>query len=178
MRTIETGLEGLRIVELASHRDERGGFDRLWCRDEFAAADLAFRPIQSSLSTNLRAGTLRGMHWQEGAGAETKLVRVVHGAIFDVAVDLRPGSPTRFRWYGLWLEVAVNRALLIPPGFAHGFLSQADDSAVLYMMDAPHEPAAARGARWDDPRFAIDWPGAPVVISERDRTWPDFGEAR
>ena len=174
MKALPTPLPGLTIVEFDRHLDARGGFERVWCSRDFAAAGLRLLPQQISLSTNPRAGTLRGLHWSAGAPGETKLVRVTRGAIFDVAVDLRPDSPTRARWFGLELDATVPRALLIPAGFAHGFITLADDSDVLYAIDELHEAELARGARWDDPAFGIVWPRAPVTISDRDRAWPDW----
>jgi len=174
VKALPTPLPGLTVVEFDRHLDARGGFERVWCAGDFAAAGLDLAPRQISLSTNPCAGVLRGLHWSAGTRGETKLVRVTHGAVFDVAVDLRPGSPMRGRWFGLELNAAVPRALLIPAGFAHGFLTLEADSDVLYAIDEPHDPALARGARWDDPAFAIAWPGPPVTISERDRAWPDW----
>ena len=167
-----TPLSGLLVVGPEKHQDARGFFARLWCETEFAAAGIDFRPTQISTSFNARAGTLRGMHWQEAPHAETKLVRAAAGRVFDVAVDLRADSPTRYGWFGLVLDAAEHTALLIPPGFAHGFLTLTDAAEVLYAIDAPYAPAAARGARYDDPAFGIAWPGTPVVIGERDLGWP------
>lgn len=169
-----TGLAGLWAVRPTALTDERGLFARVYCRDTFAAAGVPFEPVQMSVSFNHRAGTLRGLHWQAPPQAEAKLVRVTRGRIWDVAVDLRPGSPTRLAWVGMELDSDGRAALLIPPGFAHGFITLADETEVLYAMDAPHAPDAARGARWDDPAFAIRWPRAPALMSERDRTWPDY----
>lgn len=167
-----TKLDGVLVVRPEKHQDARGFFARLWCETEFAAAGIDFRPTQISTSFNARAGTLRGMHWQEAPHAETKLVRAAAGRVFDVVVDLRVDSPTRYRWFGVELDAATHTALLIPPGFAHGFLTLTDAAEVLYAIDAPYAPAAARGARYDDPAFGIVWPSAPVVIGERDLVWP------
>lgn len=167
-----TPLASLFVVRPARHADERGFFARLWCDQAFADAGLPFRPAQISTSFNHRRGTLRGMHWQAVPFAETKLVRAVRGCIFDVAVDLRPHSPTWGRWFGIALDAAEGLALLIPPDFAHGFLTLSDDAEVLYLIDMAHQPAAARGAPWNDPLIAIDWPFPPVVVSARDQDWP------
>lgn len=169
-----TKLFGLFVVRVEKHPDPRGFFARLWCEQEFAAAGVAFRPSQISLSSNRCAGTLRGLHWQAGAHAETKLVRATRGRIFDVAVDLRPGSETLGRWFGLDLDAADQTALLIPAGFAHGFVTITDNAEVTYLIDVPFVPDAARGARYDDPAFGIAWPVAPRVISSRDLEWPTF----
>lgn len=177
MNLERTALDGLFVVRTTPIADERGLFVRTWCQDSFRAAGIDFSPRQTSASFNHRAGTLRGLHWQQAPAAETKLVRVTRGRIFDVAVDLRPGSATRGRWVAEVLDADSRSALLIPPGFAHGFITLDDASEVLYAMDAPQSPAHARGARWDDPAFGITWPLAPVVMSERDRQWPPFDPA-
>ena len=179
MRVEATGIAGLHVLLAEPIHDERGLFARTYCRQEFAAGGLAFEPVQMSTSFNRVAGTLRGMHWQVAPGAETKLVRVTRGRVFDVVVDLRADSPTRHSCFGLQLDAESRNALLIGPGLAHGFITLDDSTEVLYAMDAPHAPAYARGARWDDPTLRIAWPRAPEVISERDRHWPDFvpGEA-
>lgn len=165
-----TPLAGLFVVRPARQSDARGFFARLWSAQDFAAAGHPFAPTEISASFNHAAHTLRGMHWQADPHGETKLVRATAGRVFDVAVDLRPG-PTRHRWFGCVLDAAAHNALLIPPGFAHGFLTLTDAAEVLYAIDTPYTPAAARGARWDDPAFAIDWPAAPAVIAARDRDW-------
>jgi dTDP-4-dehydrorhamnose 3,5-epimerase len=167
-----TPLEGLLLVRPTKHADARGFFARLWSADDFAAAGHPFAPSQISASFNHAVHTLRGLHWQADPHGETKLVRATAGRVFDVAVDLRPGSATRHRWFGCVLDAAAHNALLIPPGFAHGFLSLTDGAEVQYAIDSPHTPHAARGARWDDPAFAIAWPAAPLVIATRDRDWP------
>jgi dTDP-4-dehydrorhamnose 3,5-epimerase len=160
------------LVRPDKHRDTRGFFARLWCEDSFAAAGIDFRPSQISVSFNQGAGTLRGLHWQDPPHAETKLVRASAGRLFDVAVDLRPGSATKGRWYGVTLDAQDHTALLIPAGFAHGFVTLDDATEVTYCIDAPFAPAAARGARYDDPSIAIAWPRPPAVISDRDLAWP------
>ncbi len=167
-----TPLPGLLVVRPRRHADLRGTFARLWCADTFAAAGLDFRPVQISASWNRLAGTLRGMHWQAGPHAETKLVRASRGRVFDVAADLRPGSPEFRRWFGLELGHDTQLGMLIPAGFAHGFVTLTDDAEVTYAIDAAHEPAAARGARFDDPALGIAWPRPPVVLSDRDLQWP------
>ncbi len=169
-----TAIAGVLDIRTPKARDERGAFLRLYCRETFAAAGTDFVPVQASLSENLLRHTLRGMHWQAAPSAERKLVRCARGAILDVALDLRPGSATWLRHIAVELRAEDSNALLIPPGCAHGFLTLTDDAAVEYMMDVPHAPALARGARWDDPAFGIVWPAPPAVISDRDRTWPDF----
>jgi len=173
MRFSQTEIAGAVLVEIEPREDERGGFARLHCPDEFAAAGHPFQPAQTSLSRNPQAGTLRGMHYQPAPHAETKLVRVVRGRIFDVALDLRPGSPTYRRWTSAELSADNARALLIPEGVAHGFLTLEPDTDVLYQIDPAFRPGHEAGVRWDDPAFGIAWPAAPALISPRDATYPD-----
>jgi dTDP-4-dehydrorhamnose 3,5-epimerase len=175
VRFTETEIAGVVVVELEEHVDERGSFARTWCRDEMAVAGLASELAQCSLSRNPRAGTLRGLHFQHAPHEEAKLVRCTRGAIFDVAVDLRPGSATRGRWFGVGLDAERGRALYVPEGCAHGFQTLVDETEVWYMISAPYVPEASAGVRWDDPLLAITWPEAAVrVISERDRALPGY----
>ncbi len=169
-----TALQGLMVVEAEPVADVRGLFARLHCPEELTDAGHPFTPAQTSLSRNTRAGTLRGMHYQPAPYAETKLVRVTRGRIFDVAVDLRPGSPTHRRWTGVELSAENLKALLIPEGFAHGFITLEDETDVLYQISPAFRPGRDAGVRWDDPAFAIAWPMAPQVISERDAQYPDY----
>ena len=170
-----TPLDGLLVVRPEKHADERGFFARLWCADAFAAAGLTFRPHQISTSFNRAPGTLRGLHWQAAPHGETKLVRAAAGRVWDVAVDLREGSPTRLAWFGLVLDAAEHTGLLIPPGFAHGFLTLSDNAEMLYAIDTPYVAEAARGARYDDPALAIAWPHPPAVIAARDLRFAPLG---
>jgi len=170
-----TSIPGLFQVSVAAHADERGLFARTYCAQEFEAAGTGFGPIrQTGLSANARRGTLRGMHWQAAPACERKLVRPACGQIFDVVVDLRPDSPTFRRWYGKVLDAALHDALLIPPLCAHGFLTLKDETLVEYAMDCHFSPEHSRGVRYDDPAFGIEWPAVPAVISERDRSYPDY----
>jgi dTDP-4-dehydrorhamnose 3,5-epimerase len=169
-----TALEGAVVVNLDRHPDNRGFFARTWCAREFAAQGLPSILAQCSVSWNERRHTLRGMHWEASPQVESKLVRCTRGAIFDVIVDLRPESPSYLQHVGLCLRANDHRAVFIPPGMAHGFLTVEDETEVLYQMDSFYAPDAERGARWDDPALAISWPAAPAVISERDRTFPAF----
>lgn len=169
-----TGLGGVVLVHPERHADERGFFARTWCAREFEAAGISSGLAQCSVSWNEHRYTLRGMHWEAAPQRESKLVRCTRGAIFDVAVDLRAESPTYLSHLGVELGADDHRALFIPPGVAHGFLTLEERTEVLYQMDSFYAPEAERGARWDDPAFAIGWPAEPVVISERDRTLPDF----
>ena len=174
MRFTETKVAGAFLIEPEPIADERGFFARTWCREEFADHGLTPELAQANISFNHRKGTLRGLHYQEPPHAEAKLVRSVRGAIWDLALDLRPDSPTYLAWFGAELT-AGNRAMLyVPEDCAHGFLTLTDDTEVAYQMSAPYAPQAARGVRFDDPAFGIEWPGEVVMINERDRAYPDF----
>ncbi|HEY8004789.1 MAG TPA: dTDP-4-dehydrorhamnose 3,5-epimerase family protein [Phenylobacterium sp.] len=168
-----TEIPGVVVVDIQPREDGRGAFARLHCPQEFAAAGHPFAPAQTSLSRNPHAGTLRGMHYQPAPHAETKLVRAIRGRIFDVALDLRPGSPTYRRWTAAELSAGDARALLIPEGVAHGFLTLEPDTDVLYQISPAFEPGHEAGVRWDDPAFAIAWPARPRIISDRDSGYPD-----
>lgn len=179
-----TALAGAFVLELERHEDERGFFARTFCREEFAEHGLDPSVVQCSLSYNRTAGTLRGMHYQgapagEAPGAlagEAKLVRVVRGAIHDVIVDCRPGSPTFGRHAALRLDDEERRSLYVPPLFAHGFQTLADDTEILYQMSSTYAPEHARGFRHDDPELLIEWPLPVSVISEKDRALPPFAD--
>ncbi|MGH6742047.1 MAG: dTDP-4-dehydrorhamnose 3,5-epimerase family protein [Bradyrhizobium sp.] len=174
MRFSQTALLGVQVIDLDAQEDARGSFARTFCEDEFAGAGLDFRPKQINLSHNPRAMTLRGMHYQAAPHGEPKVVQCIRGRIFDVAVDLRPGSPNHRSWFGLELAPELRRMLFIPEGFAHGFITLSADSDVLYLMGRPFEASVQRGVRWDDPAFAIQWPAQPCVMSPRDETFPDY----
>jgi dTDP-4-dehydrorhamnose 3,5-epimerase len=174
MRFTATRLPGVVLVDIEPHADERGSFARLQCPEEFAAAGHSLAPVQTSLSRNPKAGTLRGLHYQPAPHAETKLVRAVRGRMFDVAIDLRRDSSTYRQWTAAELSAENARALLIPEGVAHGFLTLEPDTDVLYQISPKFEPGHEAGVRWDDPAFAIAWPAPPALISERDATYPDW----
>ncbi len=174
MRFSATDIAGVVIVEAEVHADARGGFARLHCPEEFAAAGIPFEPAQTSLSTNPRAGTLRGLHFQPAPHAETKLVRAVRGRAFDVALDLRPDSPTHRRWVATELSAANSRGLFIPEGVAHGFMTLEPDTDILYQIAPAHVAGHAAGVRWDDPAFAIAWPMRPALLSPADAAYPDY----
>ena len=177
MRFRPLGLPGAFAIDLEPHADERGFFARSFCAREFAAAGLDSRLVQASLSWNPRRGTLRGLHWQAEPHAEAKVVRCVRGRIWDVLVDVRPGSLAFRRHHALELSADGREAVYIPPGVAHGFLTLEDGCEVHYQVSQFHAPDAARGARFDDPAFAIPWPAPVMVLSERDRSWPPFPAA-
>ena len=174
----ETRLAGAFTIDVEPHEDERGFFARVWDGEEFAQHGLDTRVVQSSIAYNRAAGTLRGLHFQALPFAETKLVRCTRGAIWDVVVDLRPGSPTFLEWVAVELSAENRRTLYVPEQFAHGYQTLEDGSEVWYQMSAPYAPQAARGLRWDDPKLGIEWPPAERrVISERDLAWPDVDDA-
>jgi dTDP-4-dehydrorhamnose 3,5-epimerase len=167
-------LDGAWLLRLEPHEDERGFFARLWCASEFAGRSLAGALQQCSLSYNRHAQTIRGMHYQAAPREEAKIVRCVRGAIFDVLLDLRPGSPTFQRWIGRELTADNRLSFYVPEGVAHGFQTLTDDTEVLYMISERHDPDLACGVRWNDPAFGIRWPLPPGLISTRDRDYPDF----
>lgn len=168
-----TSIAGAFLIDIEPLRDERGLFARTVCREAFAAQGLNGDFVQQSLSWNARQGTLRGLHWQAAPYAEDKLVRVVRGALFDVAVDLRPTSSSFGQWFGAQLDQDNRRAFYIPKGCAHGFQTLVDDTEILYQMTTLYCPDAARGLRWDDPHLAIAWPDPlGAIVGERDRTLP------
>jgi dTDP-4-dehydrorhamnose 3,5-epimerase len=167
-------LPGAFIIEPELIADERGFFARTFCRDEFAAHGLNPDLVQCSVSFNKHKGTLRGMHYQKKPHEEAKLVRCTKGAICDVIIDLRPDSSTFTRWAGVELSAQNHVAIYIPEGFAHGFLTLVDESEVFYQMSEPFHSDCAAGVRWDDPVFAIEWLGEIGVMSERDKSYPNF----
>lgn len=173
MRLEATAIGGVMRVRPEPRSDDRGLFARLQCPEEFAAGGVDFQPAQTSLSRNPRQGTLRGMHYQPAPHAETKLVRVTRGRIFDVALDLRPGSPTFRQWTAAELSAENLEGLLIPEGVAHGFITLEPDTDVLYQIAPAYRPGHEAGVRWDDPAFAIAWPARPTLISDRDASYPD-----
>ena len=168
----ESALAGAYLVEMERIEDDRGFFARSYCAAEFAAHGLPADMPQCSVSFNSRRATLRGLHFQADPHAEDKLVRCTAGAIYDVIVDLRPRSPTRRRWMGVELTAENRRALFVPKGFAHGFITLADGAEVLYMMSVPYAPGFGRGIRWNDPALAIDWPLEPQHMTDRDAAYP------
>lgn len=170
----ETDIAGVFEIAIDLHPDERGFFARTWCEREFRERGLNPNVVQCSISFNAKKGTLRGVHYQAEPNPEAKLVRCTRGRLFDVALDLRPNSATYLRWTGVELTAANRHALYIPEGCAHGFLTLDNDTEALYQMSEFYHPEAARGVRWNDPAFGIVWPSTVEVISDRDRTYPDF----
>jgi dTDP-4-dehydrorhamnose 3,5-epimerase len=170
----ETKLHKSYILEIKKIEDDRGFFGRSWCRNELEEKGLNSNIAQANTSFSFKKGTLRGMHFQVHPNEETKLIRCVRGAIFDVIIDLRPDSPTFKEWIGVELTADNYKMLYVPEGFAHGFVTLTDNVEVYYNVTAFYTPGAERGIRWNDPQFEIDWPISPVVISDKDQAHPDF----
>ena len=170
----ELSLPGAFVVDIQPITDERGFFARGWCRKEFQAYGLASEFVQRNIGFSQRKGTLRGMHYQAAPHAEVKLVRCTRGAVCDVIVDLREGSRTFRKWHAVELSADNHRMIYVPEGFAHGYLTLTDDAEIYYDTTCVYDPGSARGVRFDDPAFAIQWPASPVVISEKDKIYPDF----
>lgn len=174
----ETPLRGAFVADLKRIEDSRGYFGRAWCHRELAEVGVHFEPVQANMSGSHRRGTLRGLHYQVAPHEEAKFIRCVRGAVFDVIVDLRAGSPTHGQWFGTDLTADNRRALLVPQGFAHGYQTLQDDSEVLYLVSAYFAPGAEKGLRWNDPAIGIRWPVTEgVTLSDKDAAWPDLGSA-
>ncbi len=174
MRFIETPVRGAFIIDPEPKVDERGSFARVWCTRELAERGLKAAFVQCNASVSTRRGTLRGLHYQAAPHLEAKLIRCIRGSVFDVVVDVRSDSPTFLKWYGAELTAASGRMMYVAEGLAHGYLTLEDDCEVMYPVTQFYEPGAERGVRWDDPRFAIEWPIRPIHLSPKDRSWPDF----
>jgi|SRR5215471_5397084 len=174
MRFLKTKLPGVLEIRIDAKPDERGFFARTWCQEEFESQGLCGKLVQCSLSFSKRRGTLRGMHYQAVPHAETKLVRCTKGAIYDVVLDLRSTSPTFREWVAVILTAEDRNMVYVAEGCAHGFLTLENESEVTYQMSEFYNAESARGVRWDDPAFQIQWSAKVEVISERDRTYPDF----
>jgi dTDP-4-dehydrorhamnose 3,5-epimerase len=170
----ETILRGVFIIDPERREDARGFFARTWCERECAAHGLDTRIAQCNVSFNTRKGTLRGLHYQAPPAQEAKLVRCTRGTIHDVVVDVRPDSATFRRHIGLVLSAENRRMLYIPGGCAHGFQTLEDATEVFYQMSEVYAPEHARGVRWNDPTFGIEWPPAARTILKRDQEYPDF----
>ncbi|MEM7220391.1 MAG: dTDP-4-dehydrorhamnose 3,5-epimerase [Pseudomonadota bacterium] len=172
MKFESTNLEGLVVIEPEPVADARGHFARVWCEREMADNGVGTRVAQSSISLNLQRGTLRGIHFQINPFQEAKLVRCERGAMFDVAVDLRPESHTYRRWFGIELSQTNMRMLYIPEGFGHGFQTLEDNTQILYQISQEYVPASGSGLRYDDPSLGVEWPLPVTVISDKDLAWP------
>jgi dTDP-4-dehydrorhamnose 3,5-epimerase len=173
----ETAIPGAYLVDLEKRGDDRGFFARAFCAQEFKAHGLATNFVQVNDSLSIHKGTLRGMHYQLTPKAETKLVRCIRGAIYDVILDLRSSSPSFGRSFGAELTAENCRMMYVPKGFAHGFITLADDTEAFYFVDEVYAPAWERGIRWNDPRFELSWPIPPVVLSDKDANQRDFDPA-
>jgi dTDP-4-dehydrorhamnose 3,5-epimerase len=171
-----TTIDGAFLIRPERFEDERGFFARLYCPNELAARGLDPRIVQRSVSYNRRRGTLRGMHFQVAPHEENKIVSSLTGSIWDVIVDLRRASPTYRRWFGATLTGEGLEALFVPAGCAHGFITLADETRVHYEISEFHHPESARGVRYDDPAFGIEWPIEPVIMAARDRAYPSYVE--
>ncbi len=174
----ETELRGVWRIGLEPRADERGSFARAFCRREFEAHGLPSDFVQCNASFNTRRGTLRGLHLQLEPHAECKLVRCTRGSVFDVAVDLRAGSPTFARWTAVELSATTGQMLLVPEGFAHGYLTLEDSTEVFYQVTVEYHPESETGLRWDDPQVGVAWPISPACVSPRDRGLPDLDRLR
>jgi dTDP-4-dehydrorhamnose 3,5-epimerase len=172
VRFVATPLDGVFVVELEPHADERGFFARAFCAAELDEQGLVSTVAQANLSYNVRAGTTRGLHYQDESAPEAKFFRCIRGETFNVAVDVRPGSPTFRRWFGTTLSAENRTALYLPPLCAAGYQALTDGAEVVYLTSAAYAPEAERGIRADDPLLGIEWPLAPSIRSEKDRAWP------
>ena len=172
MNFLPLEIDGAWVIDPAPIEDARGRFMRAWCAREFADHGIAFTPVQANMGRSIERGTLRGMHYQLPSAPEAKLVRCTEGRMFDVVLDIRPGSATYGAWHGVELSAQNGRMLFLPEGCAHGYQTLEDDTEMYYMTSAYYAPQAARGARFDDPAFAIGWPLAVAAISEQDSNWP------
>jgi dTDP-4-dehydrorhamnose 3,5-epimerase len=174
MRFEKTIVDGCFVISQEPRGDERGFFARWFCATEFAAQGLKCTIAQANNSFSAQAGTLRGLHYQIVPSAEAKLVRCIGGSAYDVVLDLRSGSPTFGKWAGETLTGENRRMMYVPEGCAHGFLTLADDTEMLYLASAPYDGSRERVLRWNDSRFAIEWPRQPVLLSEKDRTASNY----
>lgn len=171
MKLETTPIEGLFVLHRQVHRDERGFFSRLFADDELAIAGRPTKAVHVNSSTSVESGTLRGIHFQYPPYAEAKIVSCASGAIWDVGIDLRPDSPTRFRWFGTKLSPENGLSMVIPEGFGHAFITLEPNSTAIYVVSCPYMPKYESGVKFDDPFIGIKWPINPTVISSKDRSW-------
>ena len=174
MKFMETPLKGAFVIEIEPRGDERGFFARAFCQRELTAAGLNPKIVQINNSLSRHAGTLRGIHYQLAPKAEDKIVRCIRGALYDAIIDLRPDSPTFLQHYGVELTAENRKALYVPKGFGHAFLTLVDDTETLYMVTEYYAPDRERGLRFNDPKLGIPWPIPPTVVSDKDRAWPEY----
>lgn len=176
LRFKPTSVAGAVVIDPILRQDDRGHFSRAWCIREFAEQGIDFVPLQANTGFSLRKGTLRGLHFQVKPALEAKLVRCTRGALFDVVVDLRPESPSCFKWFGIELCADSYQMLYVPEGCGHGYQTLEDNTDLYYMTSQYFTPEAARGVRFDDPAFGIEWPLVPTAMSDQDRNWPLVSE--
>jgi dTDP-4-dehydrorhamnose 3,5-epimerase len=174
MKFTETEVGGVYVIDPTRYEDVRGFFAPAFSAREFKARGMAEQFVETNISYSVKRGTLRGVHLQAAPHGQAKLVRCTRGRVFDVAVDIRPDSPTRGRWVGVELTAENRRMLYIPGDCAHGFQTLEDDSEVFYMVSSPYDAASGRGFRWNDPAFGIEWPEAEPILIERDEAYPDY----
>ena len=174
MKFTSLPLSGAYLIDLEKRGDDRGFFGRFFCETEFAQHGLLDRFVQINNSLTAKNGTLRGMHYQLPPAAEVKVVRCIHGALYDVILDLRPHSKSFGQSFGAELTAENRTMMYVPQGFAHGFLTLQPDTEALYLVSAAYAPDAERGIRFDDPKFSIRWPVTPSELSDKDRKWPDY----
>lgn len=174
MKLTPTPIAGLMVADSDARGDDRGFFRRAFCGPTLAENGIDFTPVQANMSYSAKRGTMRGLHYQTGEAPEGKFFRCIRGAIYDMTVDLRAGSPTFLQSFGIELSAENAKALVIPPGFAHGFLTLTDDAEVLYLTSHVYAPAHEGAVRFDDPLIGMQWPFAPLVVSDRDRAIPDL----
>ena len=172
MRVDKTPIEGLLVLHHDIHHDDRGVFERTYCKDEFLRLGLSVEFAQTSLSFNKKINTLRGLHYQQNPHQEVKLVKCIYGVIYDVVVDLRENSPTYCFWHSEILSFEDGKSILVPVGCAHGFLTLKENTTILYQISAFYNHSSATGVRWNDPKLSIHWPAIPDVISEKDNNFP------
>ena len=172
MRFTQTEISGAWLIDTIPHEDNRGRFFRAWCVHEFTEHGINFVPVQANMGLSFRKGTVRGMHFQVEPALEAKLVRCTRGAMFDVVLDLRPNSKTFGKWYGVELTADNGRILYLTERCAHGYQTLEDRTEMHYMASHVYTPSAARGARFDDPAFRVNWPLPVSIVSEQDRNWP------
>jgi len=177
MKFNPTGLEGAYTIDLEKRGDERGFFARVFCENEFGELNLSKHFVQVNNSSSAEIGTLRGMHYQLAPAAETKVVRCIKGALWDVILDLRKDSATFGQWFGAELSAENRTMMYCPRGFAHGFITLEPDTEAFYFTDNFYAPEQERGIRYNDPKFNIQWPREPEVVSDKDQNWRDFDES-
>jgi len=170
----ETKVDDCLKIKLERRGDDRGFFARFYCAEEYRNCGYPLEVVQANDSLSAEKGTLRGMHYQIGSASETKIIRCLKGAIYDVVIDLRPSSKTYLKWDGFHLDEENRDMVRVPRGCAHGFLTLEPDTEVFYLVDNEYSPEMERGVRWNDPLFSVDWPMEPQVLSEKDSSWPDF----